>query len=147
MSQGYSRNYILKQMELAQRVVPDLLRAKAGPLWILDNIKGHSPIILQELALSADRNEIIQIFEVRSRKMSFSGRPDIVDWLLTIDFLPFGYAPGYGNYGGGDPSTSKFWGFKPSRAGESISTSVRTFVVNGIVARLTQPKRPGNSCN
>jgi hypothetical protein len=138
LAQGYSKAYVQSQLRLAHSMMTELERRRIDHLWILDNVKAHSSVILQELAIKQTGTEVVNLFEVRSKKMSFSGLPTVVDQLLQKNFERFGYQPGYGNYGGGDPHSSKFWGFKPASYTEYISTDVRNYVLDVIISILSK---------
>lgn len=112
IAQGKSMSEITKQQRKCQTVIGELRKTKRGNLWIIEQLKVDRAILLQEISLSSP-DGLIQVFESRPRKLGFSGHPEICEKLLTMDFASLGYPYEAFNYGGGDGTVSKFWGYKP----------------------------------
>ncbi|MBQ47090.1 MAG: hypothetical protein CMP10_06360 [Zetaproteobacteria bacterium] len=120
LAQGNSANYIERQISMARQAKSRLQILKRGDLWILEDEKVNRVYLLQELALESPSG-IAHILEYKRTKLGFSGSPAVVNVLLNLDFGEFGFKPGYANYGGGDETGSKFWGFKPAGKDEFVS--------------------------
>ena len=135
MAQGYSYSFIDKQIHQAHALIKSLEKAKIENLWIFRNVRAHSAILIQELAIR-NNNAVVHVFEMRTRKLGFSGEPTVVDQLLREDFTRLGYRPGYASYGGGDGAISKFWGFKPAHQSEEIHGEMERGVLATILQQL-----------
>ena len=138
MAQGHGSSYIEKQIALAHTLLPPLEKAKIEDLWIFRNVRAHSAVLLQEIALRSPYG-MVHVFEIRPHKLGFSGKPAVVDQLLREDFSRHGCRDGYSSYGGGDSSLSKFWGFKPAHPEEVIRDVMERSVLDTIIHQLRVP--------
>lgn len=132
-AQGFAASYISSQRSKLPRILNKLEEKKQGDLWILKNPEIEKVFILEELAVTADAG-IVHMLEVAERKLSFSGSPKAVDYLLSLDYCEYGFKPGYVCYGGGDGSLAKFWGFRPKSSRELVKPKF----VNTIIGFITK---------
>lgn len=124
IAQGKPLADIAKQQRKCQVVADELKAAKRGNLWVIENLRVDRAILLQELALKSP-DGLIQVFEMRPRKLGFSGHPGICAALLSLDFAALGYPYDAFNYGGGDGKVSGFWGYKPKNPKYPFSSHFR----------------------
>lgn len=137
MSQGYRPNYIKSQTKAANKAIQGIRRNKVEDLWILDNVKVNTSILIQELFLQTNKT-VLNVFESRSNKISFSGSPKVVARLLDLNFSEFGYRDNYIQYAGGDEAGSKFWGFKMKKTSDCLSDQFKEAIKQIILTILRE---------
>ncbi len=110
-AQGHREEKIAAHTAAAQRLVASgQLQAQDG-VYVLEKIPCNAAVLAQELALQ-QRDGLVNIFEGRARKFSFSGCPAVVDILRDTDYAALGYPRPYLIYGGGDVRFSRFFGLQ-----------------------------------
>lgn len=135
VAQGKKISDIKRQIVKSKILIDQLVKSKIGNLWIIENIKLDRAILLQEIALRSE-DGLTQVFESRNLKLGFSGNPKVCDLLLNMNFKEKGFPHPYYNYGGGDGTVSKFWGFKPKNSNHPFSTKFSQDILDTIVNKL-----------
>ena len=127
-SQGNKRNYIDKQLKQARKDIESLREKKHGDLWVLDDPDHKQPYIMQELAIE-DPIGLIHALEIKPHKVGFSGKPEVVQFLMKQDWSTWQDQTGpLISYGGGDARSSQFWGLKISDSGSKITPELVSWV-------------------
>jgi hypothetical protein len=139
VAQGQILNEVRQQVKLAQLLIPVL--PKREGVTILDNVEANEGILKQELAIR-EEDGLANTFEVRSTKLGFTGCPSAVKALLAFDFTTLGYESGsFAQYGGGDPSASMFFGFKPNKSPAGFRQLVPKNVADKILELIISTKK------
>lgn len=135
IAQGKSLKDIAKQQRKCISVIDQLRQVKRGQLWIIEQLRVDRAILLQEISLQSP-DGLIQVYESRPRKLGFSGHPFICEKLLNLDFASLGYPYAAFNYGGGDGTVSKFWGYKPKNAKYPFPSHFRQDILELIITYM-----------
>lgn len=129
MAQGKSLSEIAKQQQKCQGTIQELRKTKRGNLWVIEHLRVDRAILLQEIALQSP-DGLSQVFEARPRKLGYSGHPRICEFLHGLNFASLGYPYDAFNYGGGDGTVSKFWGYKPKNSKYPFSSQFRRDILD-----------------
>lgn len=137
LAQGKPLADIQKQQRKCQSLTEELKKTKRGNLWIIDQLRVDRAVLLQELALKSP-DGLIQVFEMRPRKLGFSGNPEVCAHLKALDFASLGYPYEAFNYGGGDGTVSGFWGYKPKNPKYPFSSHFRRDILERTITYMTK---------
>ncbi len=110
-AQGHAAEKIAAHTEAAQRWLAAGKLQQQDGVYVLERSTINTAVLVQELALRHEGG-LVNIFEGRKHKVSFSGHPAVVDALRQTDFISLGYPMPHLTYGGGEASFSKFFGLK-----------------------------------
>lgn len=137
LAQGNNNNYIERQLQIARDWIPILRTKRRGELWVLADPTIKQPYVVQELSLQVD-DGLVHTFEIKPHRLGFSGRTEIVDWLLTQDFSKWHHAAGgLITYAGGDGIDSKYWGAKTKSEGKALPAGMAEEVLDMILQELS----------
>ena len=122
MAQGFRKEFIRFQRRRAPGELRYWAGKRRGSLWVIEQPEVRRPFLLQEIALASPDGKA-DVLEVWPRKLSYSGKPDAVQYLLSLNYDLYGFSEGYSFYSGGDERGSRFWGFRASPHDKIISAA------------------------
>ena len=127
-AQGWQENAIAMQIEKANNHIEENKVKKRANLYLL--AEQNASFIIQELTL---RHNTLNALTYRTHSLNFTGAPQIVDMLFSLDFSLLGCNPPFRIYGGGDRRHLKFFGLK---AKASISAACQQKILSYILTYL-----------
>ena len=112
IAQGRSEKQVDDSIKFARRLIKAGIPQRNG-IYLLDGINADKNILRQELAIDS-KDGLVDTIEFNGNSIRFSGDPKIERLLTEFPVEKYGYPPGsYDRYAGGDPNSSRFFGFKP----------------------------------